>query len=74
MTVWHPRDRLNGRTVKRLCVDRGLSPEERDRCRCCGSTDRPRLRRAWDWMKILLPDRHETAARVIFYKDRGENV
>lgn len=31
VTVWHPRDRLNGRTVKRLCVDRGLSPEERNR-------------------------------------------
>ena len=31
VTAWDSKDRLNGRTVKRLCGERGISPQERDR-------------------------------------------
>ena len=31
VSVWQSGDRLNGRTVKRLCADRGIAPTLRDR-------------------------------------------
>lgn len=74
VTVWHPRDRLNGRTVKRLCVDRGLSPEERDRLPVLRVNGQAAAAPGLGLDENFAPDRHETAAWVIFYKDRGENV
>lgn len=74
VTGWSPRDRLNGRTVKRLCAERGIAPAERDGL--------PVLRiggqaAAVPWLGLdenFALNRHETAARVIFYKDRGEQA
>ena len=74
VTVWHPRDRLNGRTVKRLCMDRGLSPEERDRLPVLRVNGQAAAAPGLGLDENFAPDRHETAAWVIFYKDRGENV
>ena len=74
VTVWHPRDRLNGRTVKRLCVDRGLSTEERNRLPVLRVNGQAAAAPGLGLDENFAPDRHETAAWVIFYKDRGENV
>ena len=74
VTVWHPRDRLNGRTVKRLCVDRGVSPADREMRPVLRVNGRAAAVPELGLDENFAPDRHETAAWVIFYKDRGENV
>ena len=72
VTPWDPKDRLNGRTVKRLCVDRGISPAERESLPVLRVDGRAAAVPGLGLDENFAPDRHETAARVIFYKDRGE--
>ena len=67
-------DRLNGRTVKRLCVDQGVSPADREMRPVLRVNGRAAAVPELGLDENFAPDRHETAARVIFYKDRGENV
>ena len=72
VTAWDPRDRLNGRTVKRLCVDRGVSPADREMRPVLRVNGRAAAVPELGLDENFAPDRHETGARVIFYKDRGE--
>ena len=72
VTPWDPKDRLNGRTVKRLCVDRGISPAERESLPVLRVDGRAAAVPGLGLDENFAPDRHETGARVIFYKDRGE--
>lgn len=72
VTAWDPRDRLNGRTVKRLCVDRGVSPADREMLPVLRVNGRAAAVPELGLDENFAPDRHETGARVIFYKDRGE--
>ena len=72
VTGWEVRDRLNGRTLKRLCADRGISPMERDALPVLRVNGRAAAVPELGLDENFAPDRHETGARVIFYKDRGE--
>ena len=72
VTAWDPKDRLNGRTVKRLCVDRGVSPADREMLPVLRVNGRAAAVPELGLDENFAPDRHETGARVIFYKDRGE--
>ena len=74
VTGWNPRDRLNGRTVKRLCVDRGIAPAERDGLPVLRIGGQAAAVPGLGLDENFAPNRHETAARVIFYKDRGEQA
>ena len=74
VTGWSPRDRLNGRTVKRLCADRGMTAAERDALPVLRVDGRAAAAAALGIDENFAPGRHETGAQVIFYKDRGENV
>ena len=73
VTAWDSKDRLNGRTVKRLCGERGISPQERDRLpvlRVNGiAVAVPEL----PIQENFAPDRYERAVRVIFLKVTEEN-
>ena len=77
VTAWDSKDRLNGRTVKRLCGERGISPQERDRLpvlRVNGiAAAVPGLRLYSDIQENFAPDRYERAVRVIFLKVTEEN-
>ena len=69
VTAWDSKDRLNGRTVKRLCGERGISPQERV-LRVNG------IAAAVPGLPIqenFAPDRYERAVRVIFLKVTEEN-
>ena len=72
ITPWDPKDRLNGRTVKRLCVDRGLSLADREVLPVLRVNGRAAAVPGLGLDENFALDRHETGARVIFYKDRGE--
>ena len=72
ITPWDPKDRLNGRTVKRLCVDRGMSLADREALPVLRVNGRAAAVPGLGLDENFAPDRHETGARVIFYKDRGE--
>ena len=75
VTAWDSRDRLNGRTVKRLCVRPGNFPDR-------SGTGLPVLRvngigprrcRDWAVQENFAPDRHEAGgAGDILQSDRGE--
>ncbi len=67
VTAWASRDRLNGRTLKRLWADRGVPPTERDRLPVLRADGRAVI--AAHLMKDadFAPDRYETVVRVIFY-------
>ena len=73
VTAWEPKDRLNGRTVKRLCGERGISPRERDRLPVLRVDGIPAAVPGLPVQENFAPDRHERAARVIFLKLTGEN-
>ena len=72
ITPWDPKDRLNGRTVKRLCVDRGMSLADREALPVLRVNGRAAAVPGLGLDENFALDRHETGARVIFYKDRGE--
>ena len=72
ITPWDPKDRLNGRTVKRLCVDRGMSLADREVLPVLRVNGRAAAVPGLGLDENFALDRHETGARVIFYKDRGE--
>ena len=72
ITAWASHDRLNGRTVKRLCADRGMTAAERDALPVLRVDGRAAAAAALGIDENFAPGRHETGARVIFYKDRGE--
>ena len=72
ITVWASHDRLNGRTVKRLCADRGMTAAERDALPVLRVDGCAAAAAALGIDENFAPGRHETGARVIFYKDRGE--
>lgn len=68
VTAWDAKDRLNGRTLKRLWADRGVSPLERDRLpvlRVDGQAAAAAGLPIRD--ETFAPTLHEQAARVIFY-------
>lgn len=67
VTVWDPKDRLNGRTLKRLWSDRSISPAARDRLPVLRADSRAVAAAGLDRDENFAPDRHERAARVIFY-------
>ena len=72
VTGWDSKDRLNGRTVKRLCVDRGLCVKEREQLPVLRINGQAAAIPGLGLDENFAPNRHETGARVIFYKDRGE--
>lgn len=68
VSVWDPKDRLNGRTLKRLWAERGVAPTERDALpvlRADGTAVTAARLGLYD--EKFAPCRYETAARVIFY-------
>lgn len=73
VTAWDPKDRLNGRTVKRLCGERGIAPTERDRLPVLRVDGDPAAAPGLPIQENFAPDRHERAARVIFLKVTEEN-
>ena len=73
VTVWDSKDRLNGRTVKRLCGERGISPQERDRLPVLRVNGDPAAVPGLPIQENFAPDRYERAVRVIFLKVTEEN-
>ena len=73
VTAWAPKDRLNGRTVKRLCGERGISPQERDRFPVLRVNGIAAAVPGLPIQENFAPDRYERAVRVIFLKVTEEN-
>ena len=73
VTVWDSKDRLNGRTVKRLCGERGVSPQERDRLPVLRVNGIAAAVPGLPIQENFAPDRYERAVRVIFLKVTEEN-
>ena len=73
VTAWDPKDRLNGRTVKRLCGERGISPAERDRLPVLRVNGIAAVMPGLPIQENFAPDRNERMARVIFLKVTEEN-
>ena len=73
VTAWDSKDRLNGRTVKRLCGERGISPQERDRLPVLRVNGDPAAVPGLPIQENFAPDRYERAVRVIFLKVTEEN-
>ena len=73
VTAWDPKDRLNGRTVKRLCGERGISPQERDRLPVLRVNGIAAAVPGLPIQENFAPDRYERAVRVIFLKVTEEN-
>ena len=73
VTAWDSKDRLNGRTVKRLCGERGISPQERDRLPVLRVNGIAVAVPGLPIQENFAPDRYERAVRVIFLKVTEEN-
>ena len=73
VTAWDSKDRLNGRTVKRLCGERGISPQERDRLPVLRVNGIAAAVPGLPIQENFAPDRYERAVRVIFLKVTEEN-
>lgn len=74
VTAWDPKDRLNGRTLKRLWADRGLTPAERDTLPVLRADGQVVAAALLNHEKAFAPDRHETAVRVIFLRVTEEKT
>lgn len=73
VTGWEARDRLNGRTLKRLCVDRGISPMERDALPVLRVNGRAAAVPGFEAEADFAPGRHEMPVRAVFLKETEEN-
>ena len=73
VTGWEARDRLNGRTLKRLCADRGISPMERDALPVLRVNGRAAAVPGFEAEADFAPGRHEMPVRAVFLKETEEN-
>ncbi|MBR3641510.1 MAG: tRNA lysidine(34) synthetase TilS [Oscillibacter sp.] len=73
VSAWRRGDRLNGRTLKRLCVDRGVAPHERETLpvlRCGGVAVAAAL---LGEDKAFAPNENEARLTVRFQKETKES-
>ena len=73
VTGWEARDRLNGRTLKRLCADRGISPMERSALPVLRVNGRAAAVPGFEAEADFAPGRHEMPVRAVFLKETEEN-